>query len=79
RRGDDSPADPETERHVADCLDCLRRGRVSPDALLRRAPAPVLPAALRHRVMHTATDPELAGYRADIAARGGALTPSGLP
>jgi hypothetical protein len=29
--------------------------------------------------MHTATDPELAGYRADIAARGGALTPSGLP
>jgi hypothetical protein len=79
RRGDDSPADPETERHAADCLDCLRRGRVSPAALLRRAPAPVLPAALRHRVMHTATDPELAGYRADIAARGGALTPSGLP
>ncbi|NKZ04965.1 sigma-70 family RNA polymerase sigma factor [Actinomadura latina] len=79
RRGDVSPADPETERHVADCLDCLRRGRVSPAALLRRAPAPVLPAALRHRVMHTATDPELAGHRADIAARGGALTPSGLP
>lgn len=77
--GDDSPADPETERHVADCLACLRRGRVSPAALLRRAPAPVLPAALRHRVMHTATDPELAGYRADIAARGGPLTPSGLP
>ncbi|GAA1860469.1 hypothetical protein GCM10009736_29550 [Actinomadura bangladeshensis] len=79
RRGEVSPADPETERHVADCLDCLRRGRVSPGALLRRAPAPVLPAALRHRVMHTATDPELAGYRTDIAARGGALTPSGLP
>lgn len=48
-------------------------------ALLRRAPAPILPAALRHRVMHTATDPELAGYRADIAARGGTLTPSDLP
>jgi RNA polymerase sigma factor (sigma-70 family) len=79
RRAADSPADPETERHVADCVDCLRRGRVSPAALLRRAPAPILPAALRHRVMHTATDPELAGYRADIAARGGALTPSGLP
>ncbi|CNE68237.1 RNA polymerase sigma factor [Mycobacterium tuberculosis] len=79
RRGEDSPADPETERHVADCVECLRRGRVSPAALLRRAPAPVLPAALRHRVMHTATDPELAGYRADIAARGGPLTPSGLP
>ncbi|MFA1540373.1 RNA polymerase sigma factor [Actinomadura monticuli] len=79
RRGDDSPADTETEQHVAGCRDCLRRGRVSPAALLRRAPAPILPAALRHRVMHTATDPELAGYRADIAARGGALTPSGLP
>lgn len=78
-RRDDSPADTGTERHVAGCRECLRRGRVSPAALLRRAPAPVLPAALRHRVMHTATDPELAGYRADIAARGGPLTPSGLP
>ncbi|MFC0040685.1 RNA polymerase sigma factor [Actinomadura rayongensis] len=44
------------------------------------APAPpVLPASLRHRFMHTATDPELAGYRADIAARGGTLTPDGMP
>ncbi|WP_199487209.1 RNA polymerase sigma factor [Actinomadura spongiicola] len=74
-----SPTDPSTERHVADCPACLRRGRVTVTALLSRAPAPVLPAALRHRVMHTATDPELAGYRADIAARGGTLTPSGLP
>ncbi|MFB4304763.1 RNA polymerase sigma factor [Actinomadura sp. GTD37] len=79
RRDDASPADTRTERHVAGCRECLRRGGVSPAALLRRAPAPVLPAALRHRVMHTATDPELAGYRADIAARGGALTPAGLP
>ncbi|WP_165978662.1 RNA polymerase sigma factor [Actinomadura darangshiensis] len=79
RRGDDSPADPSAELHAAECPDCRRRGRVTAAALLRRAPAPVLPAALRHRVMHTATDPELAGYRADIAARGGALTPSGLP
>lgn len=79
RRADDSPADPATERHVAGCAGCLRRRRVTSAALLRRAPAPVLPAALRHRVMHTATDPELAGYRADIAARGGSLTPSGLP
>jgi hypothetical protein len=39
----------------------------------------MLPAALRHRVMHTATDPELARHRADIAARGGSLTPEGLP
>ncbi|WP_019631716.1 RNA polymerase sigma factor [Actinomadura atramentaria] len=50
----------------------------TPDAGLA-APPPVLPAALRHRVMHTATDPELAGYRADIAARGGVLTPAGMP
>ncbi|MGH3378262.1 MAG: RNA polymerase sigma factor [Actinoallomurus sp.] len=52
-----------------------------PDAeeFLGSAPAPVLPAALRHRVQHTATDPELAGYRAEIAARGGALTPEGMP
>ncbi|WP_433465747.1 sigma-70 family RNA polymerase sigma factor [Spirillospora sp. CA-128828] len=71
--------DPAAEMHAAECPDCRRRSRVTADALLRRAPAPVLPAALRHRVMHTATDPELAGYRADIAARGGALTPSGLP
>ncbi|MFI0410411.1 RNA polymerase sigma factor [Actinomadura sp. 3N508] len=79
RRADTAPVDPSTERHAAGCPACLRRGRVSAIALLKRAPAPVLPAALRHRVMHTATDPELAGYRADIAARGGALTPSGLP
>lgn len=79
RRADASPADPSTQRHAANCPGCRRRGGVSAAVLLRRAPAPVLPAALRHRVMHTATDPELAGYRADIAARGGALTPSGLP
>ncbi len=48
-------------------------------ALLTVPPAPVLPAALRHRVMHTGTDAELAGYRADIAARGGALTAEGMP
>ncbi|MGI5205485.1 sigma-70 family RNA polymerase sigma factor [Spirillospora sp. CA-108201] len=79
RRGEVSPADPAVERHAAGCDDCRARARVTAAALLRRAPAPVLPAALRHRVMHTATDPELAGYRADIAARGGTLTPSGLP
>ncbi|MFB9832786.1 sigma factor [Actinoallomurus acaciae] len=52
-----------------------------PDAkdFLLEAPAPVVPAALRHRVQHTGTDPELAGYRAEIAARGGALTPEGMP
>jgi len=52
-----------------------------PDAkeFLGAATAPVIPAALRHRVQHTGTDPELAGYRAEIAARGGALSPEGMP
>ncbi|MES9604851.1 sigma-70 family RNA polymerase sigma factor [Actinomadura sp. NPDC000929] len=79
RRGEVSPVDPATASHAAGCEDCRARSRVTAAELLGRAPAPVLPAALRHRVMHTATDPELAGYRADIAARGGTLTPSGLP
>ncbi|GAA2119772.1 RNA polymerase sigma factor [Actinomadura napierensis] len=75
----DAAADPSVAEHIESCPDCQSRGRVRAAPLLRRAPAPVLPAALRHRVMHTATDPELAGYRADIAARGGPLTPEGLP
>ncbi|MDN3353063.1 sigma factor [Actinomadura sp. DC4] len=49
------------------------------EEFLDKAAAPVIPAALRHRVQHTGTDPELAGYRAEIAARGGALTPEGMP
>jgi DNA-directed RNA polymerase specialized sigma24 family protein len=58
-----------------------RAERKVPDAAeyLEAAPAPILPAALRHRFRHTATDPELAGYRAEIAARGGALTADGMP
>ncbi|MFC6884782.1 MULTISPECIES: RNA polymerase sigma factor [Actinomadura] len=71
--------DEDVRRHVGDCADCRERARPGAVELLASAPAPVLPAALRHRVMHTATDPELAGHRADIAARGGALTPEGLP
>ncbi|MEW2357499.1 RNA polymerase sigma factor, partial [Spirillospora sp. NPDC029432] len=67
---------PASEHH---CADCERRAGVYAAALLAMAPSPVLPAALRHRVIHTATDSELAGYRADIAARGGGLTPDGLP
>ncbi|GLZ09439.1 hypothetical protein Acsp03_69050 [Actinomadura sp. NBRC 104412] len=65
--------------HHRECADCRRRAGVDPTALLAHASAPVLPASLRHRVLHTATDPELAGYRNDIAARGGALTPHGMP
>jgi DNA-directed RNA polymerase specialized sigma24 family protein len=60
----------------------LRRARERvPDAeeFLGSADAPVIPSTLRHRVQHTATDSELAGYRAEIAARGGALTPDGMP
>ncbi|MEV5828889.1 sigma-70 family RNA polymerase sigma factor [Spirillospora sp. NPDC052242] len=81
RRGEPAGAehDPAADAHAADCPDCRRRARVRATVLLAAAPAPVLPAALRHRVMHTATDPELAAHRADIAARGGALTPDGLP
>ncbi|HEX2315814.1 MAG TPA: RNA polymerase sigma factor, partial [Thermomonospora sp.] len=71
--------DPALARHVDECADCGRRDRVTAAALLELAPVPVLPAALRHRVVHTATDPELAGHRADIAARGGGLTPEGMP
>ncbi|MFL6055129.1 MAG: RNA polymerase sigma factor, partial [Actinoallomurus sp.] len=37
------------------------------------------PETLRHRVLHAGTDPELAGYRTEIAARGGALTAEGMP
>jgi DNA-directed RNA polymerase specialized sigma24 family protein len=60
----------------------LRRAeRQMPDAgeFLGSAAAPTLPSALRHRVLHAGSDPELAGYRAEIAARGGALTPDGMP
>ncbi|WP_169807921.1 RNA polymerase sigma factor [Actinomadura hibisca] len=67
------------ERHRDGCDACRRRGRVQAAALLVLPPAPVLPAALRHRVMHTAADPELADHRADIVARGGKLTPEGMP
>jgi RNA polymerase sigma factor (sigma-70 family) len=41
--------------------------------------APKMPANLRHRVLHAASDPELAGYRADIVARAGGLSPDGFP
>ncbi|MFC7731254.1 sigma-70 family RNA polymerase sigma factor [Actinomadura keratinilytica] len=72
-------SDGDGRAHHGNCPACRRRRRVEVGALLVHAPSPVLPAALRHRVMHTATDPELAGYRTDIAARGGALTPDGMP
>jgi DNA-directed RNA polymerase specialized sigma24 family protein len=60
----------------------LRRAeRQLPEAgeFLASAAAPELPSALRRRVLHAGSDPELAGYRAEIAARGGALTADGMP
>jgi DNA-directed RNA polymerase specialized sigma24 family protein len=59
----------------------LRAQQRVPDAadFLDNAPAPVVPASLRHRVQHTGTDPELAGYRVEIASRGGVLTSEGMP
>ncbi|WP_018654376.1 RNA polymerase sigma factor [Actinomadura flavalba] len=71
-------------RRFADAVAAERSGEPSGEdgkglAPLAAIPAPVVPAALRHRFMHTATDPELAGHRADIAARGGALSPDGMP
>lgn len=56
----------------------------TPDAptaieLVRMLPVPEPPEALRDRVLHTAADPQLARYRAQIVARGGRLVAVGLP
>jgi RNA polymerase sigma factor (sigma-70 family) len=77
RRSLESDEAPAT--HITACPACRRRGQVGITALLDHLPAPTPPVALRHRVLHTANDSELAGYRADIAGRGGPLTPDGLP
>jgi DNA-directed RNA polymerase specialized sigma24 family protein len=74
-----SMSDAAVTEHVAGCADCRRRRELSLAALLDLMPVPKLPVSLRHRVVHTGTDPELAGYRADIAARGGTLNADGLP
>lgn len=71
--------DSALDEHIRGCTACRARGQVRAAGLLVLAPAPEPSEALRRRVLHTATDPELAGYRTDIAARGGALTPEGLP
>jgi DNA-directed RNA polymerase specialized sigma24 family protein len=65
--------------HMAGCPHCRRRTELSLAALLDLIRASTLPSSLRHRVIHTGTDPELAGYRADIAARGGTLNADGFP
>ncbi|WP_084337249.1 RNA polymerase sigma factor [Actinomadura oligospora] len=71
--------DSALDEHIRACAACRARGQVRAAGLLVLAPASAPSDALRRRVLHTATDPELAGYRADIAGRGGALTPEGLP
>ncbi|WP_460302991.1 RNA polymerase sigma factor [Actinocorallia aurea] len=70
------PQDPEHARH---CARCRRRAEAGLAALVTAPAAPVPPDSLRHRVLHTGTDPELAGYRADIVAKGGHLTVEGFP
>ncbi|MEO3786140.1 sigma factor [Actinocorallia sp. B10E7] len=70
---------PELQEHRRRCPECRRRAGVPLSVLLEAPPAPVPPPQLRHRVLHTGTDPELAGYRADISGKGGNLTPEGLP
>jgi DNA-directed RNA polymerase specialized sigma24 family protein len=72
-------ADTTLAGHIATCPACRGRAQLTMTPLLDRAPAPVPPATLRRRVLHTGIDPELGGYRADIAGRGGTLTPDGLP
>lgn len=67
------------DQPVATCPACERRSKVTFTALMAIPPALTPTSTLRHRVLHTTTDPELAGYRADIASRGGNLTPEGLP
>ncbi|MCO6010075.1 RNA polymerase sigma factor [Actinoallomurus purpureus] len=59
----------------------IRADRQFPEAekVVDAVAVPEPPAALRHRVLHAGTDPELAGYRTEIAARGGALTAEGMP
>lgn len=68
-----------TPRRAQARLD--RAERQLPDAkeFLGTAAAPELPSSLRHRVLHAGTDPELSGYRTEIAARGGPLTSDGMP
>ncbi|WP_460364252.1 hypothetical protein, partial [Actinocorallia lasiicapitis] len=68
---------PSAEAH--DCDECRARARVPLELLMTVPPVVFPPVGLKHRVVHTGTDPELAGYRADISGKGGRLTPEGLP
>jgi DNA-directed RNA polymerase specialized sigma24 family protein len=69
----------EVGEHILNCAGCLRRGHLTLADLLTTPVVHEMPGRLRGWVLHTATDPELDVYRADIAARGGGLTDAGLP
>ncbi|GAA4630034.1 hypothetical protein GCM10023196_053730 [Actinoallomurus vinaceus] len=68
-----------TARRAQERLNRATRQFSDGEKVVDAVPVPEPPSALRHRVLHAGTDPELAGYRTEIAARGGALTPEGMP
>jgi RNA polymerase sigma factor (sigma-70 family) len=72
---DDGPADAPAVGHQ----ECGCPGRLDIRCLLTAASIPRIPPGLRAWVLHSGSDPQLAGYRADIVARGGALTEHGMP
>jgi RNA polymerase sigma factor (sigma-70 family) len=71
----DEPLDADTcgklARHIANCPICGARGnrKVATARLLHAMPTAQIPAALRARVLATATSPELGDLRATIAMR----------
>jgi DNA-directed RNA polymerase specialized sigma24 family protein len=70
-----APLDAETcgklARHIANCPICGTRGnrKVATARLLNAMPTAAIPPALRARVLHTASAPELGELRATIAMR----------
>jgi hypothetical protein len=71
----DEPLDADTcgklARHIANCPICGTRGnrKVATARLLHAMPTAAIPAALRARVLNTASAPELGDLRATIAQR----------
>jgi RNA polymerase sigma factor (sigma-70 family) len=71
----DAPLDSDTcgklARHISNCPICGTRGnrKVATARLLHAMPTAAIPAALRSRVLSTASAPELADLRATIAMR----------
>ena len=71
----EEPLDADTcgklARHISNCPICGTRGnrKVATARLLNAMPTAAIPAALRSRVLNTASAPELADLRATIAMR----------